>query len=78
MAELRFYLDENLQVAIAAQLRARGVVVVTVRELNLLGDSDADHLSRATTMGYVLCSNDSDYVALASQYPGHAGIILGR
>lgn len=78
MAELRFYLDENLQIAIVSQLQSRGIVVVSVRDLGLLGDSDASHLTRATAMGYVLCTNDTDYLALAAQFPNHAGIIIGR
>lgn len=36
---LRFYLDENVPVAVADQLRQRGITVVTVRDLALLGDS---------------------------------------
>jgi hypothetical protein len=34
---IRFYLDENMPVEIAAQLRARGIDVVTVRDPGLLG-----------------------------------------
>lgn len=78
MAELRFYLDENLPIAIAAQLLSRGVVVATVRDLGLLGDTDANHLTRAARMGYVLCTYDSDYIALAKQGIVHAGIIIGQ
>ncbi|MCL4246906.1 MAG: DUF5615 family PIN-like protein [Anaerolineae bacterium] len=48
MAALRFYLDENLQVVIAEQLRQRGIDVVTVRDLNLLGDEDTNHLQHAS------------------------------
>lgn len=38
--QLRFYLDENLPVEVARQLRLRGVEVVTARDLGLLGASD--------------------------------------
>ncbi len=78
MAELRFYLDENLPIAIAAQLLSRGVVVVTVRDLALLGDTDANHLTRAARMGYVLCTYDNDYIALAKQGIAQVGIIIGQ
>jgi len=78
MAELRFYLDENLPVVIAAQLLSRGIVVTTVRDLGLLGDTDANHLTRAARMGHVLCTFDSDYIALANQGHTHAGIIIGQ
>lgn len=46
MAEsLCFYLDENLPVEIARQLRLRGIDVVTARDLGLLGvgDDQCDH-----------------------------------
>jgi predicted nuclease of predicted toxin-antitoxin system len=66
-ASPRFYLDENLQVAIAEQLRRRGIDAVTARDLDTLSDSDINHLKRATQMGYVLCTYDTDYVQLATQ-----------
>lgn len=75
---IRFYLDENVQVVIAEQLRLRGIDAVTARDLGVLHDSDVNHLARATTMGYVLCTHDSDYVALAASGAQHAGIVLGQ
>ncbi len=33
MATLRFYLDENMSIAIADQLKQRGIDAVTVRDL---------------------------------------------
>ncbi len=79
MAEgIRFYLDENMPVAISTQLIRRGIDVVTVRDLDLLGDTDINHLRRATNMSRVLCTHDTDYVDLAGQGTHHAGIILGQ
>ncbi len=78
MAALRFYLDENIQVVIAEQLKRRGIEAVTVRDLGLLGDDDASHLERAARMGFVLCSHDTDYAQLASSGIEHAGIIIGQ
>lgn len=74
----RFYLDENVPVVIAEQLHKRGIEVVTARNLGLLGDSDANHLARATRMGYVLCTHDSDYLALAASGIQHAGIVFAQ
>ncbi|MCC6615810.1 MAG: DUF5615 family PIN-like protein [Anaerolineae bacterium] len=74
MAALRFYVDENLQVAIAEQLRQRGVDVVTVRELHFWGDEDKNHLQRASEMGYVLCTNDTGFAALASRHVSSSNI----
>jgi predicted nuclease of predicted toxin-antitoxin system len=78
MGELQFYLDENLQVAIAEQLRLRGIKAYTVRDLGRLGDADNNHLKRATSMNCVLCTYDTDYVQLAAREAEHAGIIIGQ
>jgi uncharacterized protein (DUF433 family) len=69
---------ENLQVVIADQLKQRGIEAITVRDLKLLGDEDDNHLKRAGTMGYVLCTYDTDYVQLAADGMEHAGIIIGQ
>lgn len=78
MAALRFYLDENIPVAVADQLIRRNIGAVTVRDLETLGDADQNHLRRASEMGCVLCTFDTDYVQLAAEYPEHAGIIIGQ
>jgi hypothetical protein len=76
--QIRFYLDENLPVAVATQLQRRGIAAVTVRDLGFLGDSDANHMARATRLGYVLCTNDADYIDLATLGIEHAGIVFGQ
>ena len=78
MADVRFYLDENVQIAIAEQLRQRKIEVVTARSLEQLGDTDPNHLARATRLGCVLCTHDTDYYQLASAGTQHAGIIIGQ
>jgi predicted nuclease of predicted toxin-antitoxin system len=60
-AAISLYLDENLSPKIAAQLRRRGITVVTAHELGTLGDTDENHLMRAREMGYVLCTQDTGY-----------------
>lgn len=77
-AGIRFYLDENVPIAVSTQLRRRGIEAATVRDLDLLGDSDLNHLERATAMGYVLCTHDADYVEMAAQGATHAGIVFGQ
>jgi hypothetical protein len=76
-ADIRFYLDENVQVVVADQLRLRGIEVTTARDLNTLTDSDVNHLARATEMGYVLCTYDEDFLELAASGVEHAGIVKG-
>jgi hypothetical protein len=59
-ASIRLYLDEHIPLAIAAQLRRRDIEVVTLQDIGALGDSDENHLQRATAMGCVLCTCDED------------------
>lgn len=73
-AAIRLYLDENLSPVIADQLRLRGVDIVTVRDLSLLGDSDANHLARAVAMKRVLVTADADFLVMAAQGIKHSGI----
>ena len=75
---LRFYLDENLPVEIARQLRLRGIDAVTVWDLGRLGEPDSNHLHHATDMGMVLCTFDTDFIELAAAGQQHAGIVLGQ
>lgn len=76
-ASPRFYLDENLQVAIAEQLKRKNIVAVTARDFGTLSDSDINHLKRATAMGYVLCTYDTDYIQLVTEGVEHTGIVIG-
>ena len=64
--------------AVAEQLKRRGIDAVTVRALGLLGESDINHLRRATTEGRVLCTNDADYVAMHTSGVEHPGIVFGQ
>ena len=77
-ADPRFYLDEHLDVEIARQLRRRGIDVITVRDVESFGESDLQQLQRATRMGRVFCTNDSDLLEIASKGIEHAGIIFGQ
>jgi uncharacterized protein with PIN domain len=72
--EIRFYLDENVPTDIARQLRLSGIDAVSARDLGQLGDSDPNHLRRATSMGRVLCTHDQDFLRLAAEGVEHAGI----
>ena len=75
---IRFYLDEHLDVEIARQLAARGIDVVTVPDLVTFGHDDIDQLSRATRLGRVFCTHDSDLIELASEGVEHTGIVFGQ
>lgn len=74
----RFYLDENVPVAVAEQLQRREIEVTTARDLDLLGEQDVNHLAKATEMGYVLCTYDADFLRLVDEGIEHAGIVFGQ
>lgn len=44
----------------------------------MLGARDERHLARALEMGYVLCTNDSDFLHLAAEGVFHHGIVFGQ
>ena len=71
---IRFYFDENLSPRIVAQLRMQGIDIIR----GPLGADDPVHLERATAMGRVVCTEDDDFIKLASQGIAHAGIIYGE
>jgi hypothetical protein len=73
---IRLYFDESVQLAVAEQMRESGVDSVHVRELGLRGDSDLNHLIRATQMKRVICTFDYDFLRLHSQGIEHAGIVI--
>ena len=74
MAEIKFYLDENIDKAVAEQLRRWNVDAVSVHDLELHGDDDPSHLERAAGMGRVLCTHDKDFIVMAKDNTAHAGI----
>ncbi|MDI9547296.1 MAG: DUF5615 family PIN-like protein [Chloroflexota bacterium] len=78
MARLRFYLDENVPVEVARQLRARGIDVVTGGDLGLLGATDQVHLATALKQERVLCTYDADFLHLVATGAEHAGIVFGQ
>jgi hypothetical protein len=77
-SDIRLYFDENVETAVADQMRTRGIECVTVRDLDLLGETDESHLHRAAQMSYVLCTYDADYPRLHAEGFHHAGIIFAR
>lgn len=81
---VRLYFDEDSsRQALARQLRARGIEVVTAPEAGTLGNTDEDQLRWAASHGFSLYSfNRSDFYALHTQWlranRSHSGIILSR
>lgn len=74
MSELRFYVDECVQPAVAEQLVFHGIDAISAHSLGQLGDKDVNHLRRATEMERVLCTHDPDFLEIAKVMLDHAGI----
>jgi hypothetical protein len=77
-AEIRFYLDENVETAIAEQLILSGIDTVTVRDIQMLGKTDTEQLRKAWELGRVLCTYVEDFIRLHKSGIDHAGLITGK
>ena len=77
-SDIRLYFDEGVQLAVAEQMRSLDIDAVTVRDLDLLGDTDINHLQRASEMGRVLCTHDHDFLRLHAEGIPHAGIVIAQ
>ena len=79
---LRLYMDEHIHAAITQGLRTAGVDVLTVQEDGMSGISDPELLDRATELGRVLFSQDSDLLAEAAMRQSSnayfAGVLYGH
>lgn len=80
---VKLYLDENIDVSVAAALRRRGIDVVTARDRGKLGASDEEHLALAGSEGRLLVTHDiADFARLHQQWLAtgkeHAGIVLSN
>ncbi len=78
---IALYLDEDVDVLVAALIRARGFVATTTVDEGRRGRADADQLAFAVDRGFVfLTHNRADFEALATVYVEtgrhHAGSIL--
>ena len=78
---MRFYLDENIDAALASQLRARGIDAQSVYDLGQQGWSDAALLQYSVEAGRILVThNIGDFVTLHRSYLAeerlHTGIVV--
>ncbi|WIG59758.1 MAG: hypothetical protein OJF49_002505 [Ktedonobacterales bacterium] len=74
---LRYYFDEHMRPAIAEQLRARGIDVLTTVEAGRANQKypDEAQLRFATEGARVLVTEDSDFVQHSLNQRPHAGIV---
>jgi hypothetical protein len=64
---MRIYMDEHVPRPITVGLRLRGVDVLTVQEDGLAGFDDQVILDRATTIGYIVFTQDDDFLDEAAR-----------
>ena len=77
------YCDEDVSVALAAMLRARGFRVTTTRDAGHLGRTDEQQLRVAADADRILVTHDrADFERLHRQWlesgRRHAGVIIAR
>lgn len=74
---LRYYFDEHMPTAIAEQLRARGIDVLTTAEAGRANQriSDDEQLAYSTRLGRVLVTEDHHFVALSQACRPHGGVV---
>lgn len=75
---IRFLLDENVPHAIARGLRLRGVEVATTSETGLLSVDDDAIAEFALEGGYVIFTQDDDFLRIASKGAEHGGIVYAK
>jgi len=72
---IRFHLDENVDRAVAAGLRRRGIDVTTASDSGLIGAPDLGHVEFALGEGRVIFTHDSDFLRIADRGEAHAGVV---
>lgn len=74
MGKITFYLDESVNIAVAAGLRRRGVKAITAGDSDTLGLTDIKQLEYATKNGLVIVTHDDDFLSLALN-KRHSGVV---
>lgn len=75
MAErIKFLMDEHIHPTVTRGLRERGIEVLTVQDVNLCHTDDTVILDFARMHGYVVFTQDADFLDWHEQGILHAGI----
>ncbi len=74
MAEVKYYLDENIAKSVLKGLRDRDIDVVSVTDVGMRTKSDIEHIQKALELERVIVTFDKDFVILHSDGVTHAGI----
>jgi Domain of unknown function (DUF5615) len=74
---LRFYMDVHVPAAISKGLRTRGIAALTAQEDNHAQAPDSVVLDRAAFLGYVVYTNDTDFLEIVAQRHHNAIFFAG-
>ncbi len=78
MAEIRYYLDEHMDAAVAIGLRRRGIDVTTTVDAGLTSASDPEQLNFAFVEQRVFVTRDRRIIATGGHGMHHAGIVIAQ
>lgn len=62
--KIKFFTDEHVASAVIQGLRQRGVEVLSIPEADMLGETDENILAKATAEGFVVFTQDDDFLRL--------------
>jgi predicted nuclease of predicted toxin-antitoxin system len=71
-------MDEHVPRAVTDGLRRRGVAVLTAQEAGMVSAADDQHLEFAAKGGYVVFTQDADFLRLHAAGASHTGIVYVR
>lgn len=79
---MKIYCDENIESAIVAGLKRRGIEVILTQDRKDLGKSDEYHLRRASDLKAVVFTHDADLLKIAHRWDQerkeHKGILYAH
>ena len=73
MADLVFYTNESVSVAVSEWLKRRGVKALSARDVGNLGLSDEEPLAYASKNNLVTVTHDDGFLSMAMEFE-HGGI----
>lgn len=72
----KFHLDENVNKAVAGELRKRDRDCTSTPESGLIGASDLEQIAFCIQQERVLVTNDADFHEIIQEHPEHPGVIF--
>lgn len=72
---MKFYIDENVDPAVATGLRLRGIDAIATQEAGLKGSSDEQQIAFASVESRVIVTHDADLLRMDRRGVAHAGVV---